>query len=565
VKESAKKVFDPRNNLKNASTKKLSVIDVIGGFSRPFPVCDGICGSGRLIAYKGEVQMRPNPVSVEPVEPFVPSVETTKTPSSSGSLPRNGVDTLDVNAAEQWLNNLFAEPRIARPITNPIAERNQASAEIQTRFQQQFSAVAGDKQRFDVLMRQTYGAGYDATAAESFRQKALGGDYSWLPSIEFRNDSTLRGGNGAFDASRNIVLLNERFLGDPDRAAAIYSEEVGHFLDTQINKQDTVGDEGEMFRRLMSGENLTAAQRTAIQSDNDHGVITVDGKLTEVEFSIFDDIWDGVKKVGGAIVDGVQWVGDRVVDGVEWIAPRVADAVHSLGTGVINTVRGIGMNVWEGITTFGSGFGKLFQGDFGGAFEAWGSGLVKVALQTPADAFLMTAGRSISAIQTLVGLEPPGRDLTAAEITALRQVYGDSIDYSKVRIKEGSSGLFSLTGRAFTHGDTIYVPNDNLPLTNDLLVHEMGHVWQHQNGGTDYMSEALWAQNFGDGYDFEKGINEGKPWSELNPEQQSELLQTAYRSGFFNTPGARFVYNGTDYTDYLNNALTQVRNGQGAP
>jgi Domain of unknown function (DUF4157) len=515
--------------------------------------------------------MRPNPVSVEPVKPFVPSDETERL---SRPLTRSAAQHLDVSAAEQWLNNLFTDPRIGR--TNPIAERNQAGAEIQERFQQQFSAVAGDKQKFDELMRQTYGSGYDATAAEGFRQKALGGDYSWLPSVEFRSDSTLSGGNGAFDASQNKVLINERFLGDPDRAAAIYSEEVGHFLDTQVNKRDTVGDEGEMFRRLLSGENLTAAQRTAIQNDNDHGVITLDGKQTEVEFSIFDDIWGGVKKVGGAIVngakavggaivDGAKWVGDKVVDAVEWIAPRVGDAFHSLSTGVINTVRGIGMNLWEGAQTFGSGFGKLFQGDFGGALKAWGSGLVKAAIQTPVDAVLMMGGRAISAVQTLVGLEPPGRDLTSAEITELRKVYGDSIDYSKVRIKEGSSGLFSLTGRAFTHGDTIYIPKDSQPLTTDLLVHEMGHVWQHQNGGTDYMSEALWAQQFGDGYDFEKGISQGKSWSELNPEQQSELLQTAYRSGFFNTPGGRFVYNGTDYTDYLNNALSQVRNGQGAP
>ena len=517
--------------------------------------------------------MRPNPASVETVRPFVPSGETTRT---STPVRRSGVENLDVNAGEQWLNNLFADQGVGRPIANSIAERNQASAEIQTRFQQQFSAVAGDKQAFDELMRQAFGSGYDAAAAESFRQKALSGDYSWLPKVEFRNDSTLAGGNGAFDASQNKVLINERFLGDPDRAAAIYSEEVGHFLDTQINKQDTVGDEGEMFRRLLSGENLTTAARAAIQRDNDHGVITVDGRRTDVEFSIFDDIWDGAKKVGGAIVDGAKavggaivdganWVGGKVVDAVEWIAPRIGDAFHSLGTGVVSMVRGIGMNLWEGAKTFGSGFGRLFQGDFGGAFQAWGSGLVKMAIQTPVDAVLMMGGRAISAVQTLVGLEPPGRDLTGAEIAELRKVYGDSIDYSKVRVKEGSSGLFSLTGRPFTHGDTIYVPKDSLPLATDVLVHEMGHVWQHQHGGTDYMSEALWAQFVGDGYDFEKGISQGKSWSELNPEQQAELLQTAYRNGFFNNPGGRFIYNTVDYTDYLNNALSQVRNGQGAP
>ena len=495
--------------------------------------------------------MRPNPISVEPVSPFVPTSQTR-------SSPAIGLGNSQVDAgAEQWLNNLFAS-QLAQPVFSPIQE-------IGARFQRQFSAVANDKHRFDELMRQTFGAGHDAKAAESFRQRAVGGDYSWLPTIEFRDNATLRGGNGAFDASHNKIYISDRFLGDTDRAAAVYSEEVGHFLDTRINRQDTVGDEGEMFRRLLSGDKLSIAERAAIRGDNDHGIITVDGKDVEVEFSIFDNIWGGIKKVGGAIADGAKWVGDKIVRGVEWIAPRIGDAVHSLGTGVVSMVRGIGMNLWEGFGTFASGFGKLFRGDFGGAFKAWGSGLVKLAVQTPVDAVLMMGGRAISSIQTLIGLEPPGRKLTATEIAELRKVYGDSIDYGNVKVKEGSSGLFSLTNRPFTHGDTIYVPKGSLPLSTDLLVHEMGHVWQHQHGGTDYMSEALWAQNFGDGYDFEKGVREGKSWSELNPEQQAELLQTAYRSGFFNAPGARFVYNTHDYTDYLNNALSQVRNGKGAP
>ena len=54
----------------------------------------------------------------------------------------------------------------------------------------------------------------------------------------------------------------------------------------------------------------------------------------------------------------------------------------------------------------------------------------------------------------------------------------DSIDYSKVRIKEGSAGLFSASGRPFTHGDTIYVPPKWLPLDASTLTPEMAHVWQ---------------------------------------------------------------------------------------
>jgi outer membrane protein assembly factor BamD (BamD/ComL family) len=87
------------------------------------------------------------------------------------------------------------------------------------------------------------------------------------------------------------------------------------------------------------------------------------------------------------------------------------------------------------------------------------------------------------------------------------------------------------------------------------------------------MSEALWAQNFGEGYDFSKGIDEGKSFSELNPEQQAELMQQAYLAGFFDPTSSsygKFIYtrpDGTtvDYTAYLNDALQQVRSGQGAP
>jgi hypothetical protein len=271
------------------------------------------------------------------------------------------------------------------------------------------------------------------------------------------------------------------------------------------------------------------------------------------------------KTVGGAIVGGAKWLGGKIVDAAKWVGPRLWDGIQGLGTGLLETAKGIGHNLVEGVSTIAGGVGKLLKGDVGGFFKNLGSGLLKTFIQTPVDATLLMGGRAISAIQTLIGIEPVGRKLKDDEIAELRKVYGDSIDYSKVRIKEGDAGLFSVSGRAFTHGNTIYIPKDDLPLSKDLLVHEMGHVWQHQNGGTDYMSEALVGQYLGDKYDFEKGIKEGKSWSELNPEQQAELLQQAYKSGFFNSPGQRFVYNGTDYTDYLNAALRQVRAGQGAP
>jgi hypothetical protein len=525
---------------------------------------------------------------------------------TASPAPRSWEYLAEVQQRPHGLRLVSAEA--SKVATTSSADRS--AQKIQEDFKNRFAELAGNPEKFHSLMKEVYGSNYDRSAAESFRQKALAGDFSWLPKIESQSEQTLQGANGAYDASRNVVYLNDKFMNDPKKAAEIYSEEVGHFLDKQLNKFDTLGDEGEMFRRLLHGEKLTNQQKAEIRAENDHGVIYVNGKATEVEFwnpfkavknavkAVGNTISDGAKavvgavsdgakavgnavssaassvgnwvagaakKVGGAIVDGAKWIGGKVADAAKWVGPRLWDGIRGLGTGLWDTIKGVGHNLFEGVSTIGGAFGKLFKGDFGGFFKDLGSGLLKTFVQTPVDATLVMGGRAISAIQTLIGVEPVGRKLTDDEITELRKVYGDSIDYSKVRIKEGNAGLFSVSGRAFTHGDTIYIPKKDLPLTKDLLVHEMGHVWQHQNGGTDYMSEALAGQYVGDGYNFEKGIDEGKSWSELNPEQQAELLQQAYKSGFFNSPGQRFTYNGKDYTDYLNEALRQLRAGQGAP
>ncbi|WP_216669123.1 hypothetical protein [Corallococcus exiguus] len=476
--------------------------------------------------------------------------------------------------------------------------------DVTSTLKREFGALASDKQKFHETMRTVYGEGYDAAKAEQFRQQALKGDFGWLPPVRTVSAETLNGANGAYDAESGTVLINESL--DPSLAASTYVEEAGHHLDTKLNTEDAQGDEGELFRRILSGEKLSSKQVADIRAENDKGTIVVDGKAKEVEFwNPFKAIGDAAKAVGnaiggavttaakavggavttaakavggavttaakavgGAVTTAANWVGNAaktVWSGVKNVANRAGDGLRSLLTGATSTVVGAFRNIGEGVGTFFGGIGKLFQGKFGEGFKQMGLGLLKTVVQTPVDALLMMGGRALSAIQTLIGVEPPARKLSDSEIATLRSVYGDSIDYSQMRIKEGNSGLFSTTGRAFTHGNTIYIPPDNLPLTPDLLVHESAHVWQHQNGGTDYMSEALVAQHIGDGYDFEKGLDAGKPWSELNPEQQAEFLQQAQLAGYFANPAAGFYFNGKDYTAQIEAAIAQVRAGKGAP
>src|SRR6185295_12049134 len=104
---------------------------------------------------------------------------------------------------------------------------------------------------------------------------------------------------------------------------------------------------------------------------------------------------------------------------------------------------------------------------------------------------------------------------------------------------------------AHTVGNDIYIP-DNEPgkpvywnadgsLTEEgklLLVHEAFHAYQSQKGGNDYIHDALIALvegmsqsgNRNAGYDFTKPLKEGKPFSEWNPEQQAEFIETMTRA-----------------------------------
>ena len=82
------------------------------------------------------------------------------------------------------------------------------------------------------------------------------------------------------------------------------------------------------------------------------------------------------------------------------------------------------------------------------------------------------------------------RPLTANEIGLAQSIYKNSIDYSKVKIFEGS--YFPLDAQ---NEDTFVTPNGNIYIPTKhykidyslesnsykkIFIHELGHVWQHQ-------------------------------------------------------------------------------------
>ena len=84
------------------------------------------------------------------------------------------------------------------------------------------------------------------------------------------------------------------------------------------------------------------------------------------------------------------------------------------------------------------------------------------------------------------------RPLTTGEIELARSVFGDAIDYSRVRLIEGKWWPFQPRRSAMTPmGDIWFHPDGGLwrgdfskepAHLQALFVHELTHVWQHQRG-----------------------------------------------------------------------------------
>ena len=546
-------------------------------------------------------------------------------------------------------------PQNLRPCLSQVQSTSRRATtpeeQVKSAFQKEFAAKAANKEEFDAFMQQVYGDKYDKNLAEQYRQQALRGDFSFLPQVKFVDAATLQGGKGAYNEAEGVVYINRDIAAsDPDLAAQIFVEEAGAHLDAKLNTVDTKGDEGEMFRRVLSGEDLSACELEAIRNDNDHGTITVDGKRVEVEFWFGEDIVDAasdaVDAVGDAASDVVDYVGDAARDAVY----SLGDAIKEVGMGVINAaeifMRGLAVDVFGGVfinlingrfadaadalingidkmvfqtirrafngvltgvghflKTFtcvlppkvGGNFARSVldravdivrsvgngvidvarntwrmpfeiyigfardigealkywaRGDVGGGFERFGEAFVnpfKRAAGTIVDDAMIIGAKVGDIISDFRPDREPSRGLSKPEREYLKSVYGDSLNLEDIRIHRGDISHKLGAEAAHTVGNDIYIPdqakywNADGSLTEEgkiLLVHETFHVYQAQHGGNDYIHDALLAQvggilkggNRNKGYDFTDALKAGTPFSQWNPEQQAEFIETMARA-----------------------------------
>ncbi|REJ42170.1 MAG: calcium-binding protein, partial [Microcystis flos-aquae DF17] len=123
--------------------------------------------------------------------------------------------------------------------------------------------------------------------ATQLRQQWKSRNFSQIPPIEVLSGEVLGTAKGAYSSSTNKIYLSASFLNTASSAAIVnvILEEIGHYVDAQINPVDSAGDEGEIFANLVSGKSLTPTELAQLKGENDHAVINLGGQAVEIEMA----------------------------------------------------------------------------------------------------------------------------------------------------------------------------------------------------------------------------------------------------------------------------------------
>lgn len=256
----------------------------------------------------------------------------------------------------------------------------------------------------------------------------------------------------------------------------------------------------------------------------------------------------GLERIERAAVGAGRWLGEPIERMGNRLSGRAGASLSALLFLVSMSLRALlailggtvagALRMLGGLVRMDGGLAKRGFRDLA---TGWAGGVTAVV------------GSLLGFVQTLLFVQPLDRPLDAREREVLRRVYGDAVALDNVRIIAGKAGLFSVTPRPFTLGNRLLMQAVDTVSEVDVLVHECGHIWQHQHLGPRYIADALWAQwsyqwRGGNAYDWREESRAKARWQDFNFEAQAEFLSAVFRGGrragrqgdgvFFEDPGA---------------------------
>jgi hypothetical protein len=307
----------------------------------------------------------------------------------------------------------------------------------------------------------------------------------------------------------------------------------------------------------------------------------------DIAGGVVDVVTDPVGTVAAPVFEGALGLGEEIA---EHAGPVLSDVADTVG-GVIDDPLGTAHNAASWVHHTGLDHLPGYRAADGFVHD------VKHVVQefdwrNPTglqDAVVDLAGstalRGVHALADTVDAFIPGgetlrfNDLDADSQKFVRDTYGNSVEYEDIRIVAGglTTDLPLTDGSGLTPhviGNTIYLPADYLEENAagepsivdsrlDTFAHEVGHVWQNQNGGGDYAAEALYVQgeayvttgNRNNAYRGFEELHAGTAFEDLNPEEQADVAEHI----------AVRLDSGDPLTPELQAAWDQIRAGDGAP
>jgi len=145
------------------------------------------------------------------------------------------------------------------------------------------------KFRFDPEYSQkletAFGTDFNREVADKLFNSFADRNFTNIPTIKIVNRGAIAGGNGAFSDNTQKVYLAVEFINkyasNTARITDVLIEEIGHFVDSQINEIDATGDEGDIFSELVLGNTLSDEALKALKAENDK-VTVVRGNNEEI-------------------------------------------------------------------------------------------------------------------------------------------------------------------------------------------------------------------------------------------------------------------------------------------
>jgi hypothetical protein len=169
-------------------------------------------------------------------------------------------------------------------------------------------------------VKPAFGDSLNVEQANAIAQSIISGNLKVESLVNVVSAAALNGANSVYDPASNLIYLSQEFVdanaGNSGAIASALVEEFGHYLDTQVNTQDSPGDEGKLFAAIVGGTLLSAADWTAIKAVDDSLPPVID-----VYKPLLDPAYSNAQTTLNALFAQPDWI-DQLIPALGTIVDR---------------------------------------------------------------------------------------------------------------------------------------------------------------------------------------------------------------------------------------------------